>query len=338
MAMNAPAQLPDLAACSARIGADPLLVQAAGGNTSIKDGDVMWIKASGLLLADALARDVFVPVDWRRMRHALSSDVARADKPADFTVGEQQLRPSIETSLHAAFEQKVVIHVHCVNTIAQAVLEDAQSRFATRLAGFNWAFQAYAKPGATLAAGVREKLTPDTDVVVLGNHGLFVAAETVEDAETLLERVVEAVRVSVARGSGPDISAIDGLAIDGYEPFPADHPLHVAACDDRMFDIATGGSLYPDHVIFLGVGAAGSVDLAGIADVVADAPPLFLVRGVGAMARCDLSVPARAMARCLGDVVARVPGDGVPHYLTLAENAELLDWDAEKYRQKLNAG
>ena len=36
---------------SARIGQDPLLVQAGTGNTSIKLDGVLWIKASGKWLA-----------------------------------------------------------------------------------------------------------------------------------------------------------------------------------------------------------------------------------------------------------------------------------------------
>ena len=39
---------------SAALGADPLRTQGAGGNTSIKRDGVMWIKASGTWLADAL--------------------------------------------------------------------------------------------------------------------------------------------------------------------------------------------------------------------------------------------------------------------------------------------
>ena len=42
--------------------ADPEQVQAAGGNTSLKADGVLWVKASGLWLADALTRDIFVPV------------------------------------------------------------------------------------------------------------------------------------------------------------------------------------------------------------------------------------------------------------------------------------
>ena len=45
------------------IGKDPLLVQGAGGNVSWKDGDTLWVKASGTWLADATEKDIFVPVD-----------------------------------------------------------------------------------------------------------------------------------------------------------------------------------------------------------------------------------------------------------------------------------
>ena len=49
-------------ALSARLGQDPLQVQGAGGNTSYKDGNVMWIKASGTALAAAEEAEIFVAV------------------------------------------------------------------------------------------------------------------------------------------------------------------------------------------------------------------------------------------------------------------------------------
>jgi len=43
---------------SKEIGMDPSMVQAAGGNTSLKQGNTMWVKASGKWLLDAQS-DVF---------------------------------------------------------------------------------------------------------------------------------------------------------------------------------------------------------------------------------------------------------------------------------------
>jgi rhamnose utilization protein RhaD (predicted bifunctional aldolase and dehydrogenase) len=337
-----PPDLPALATASARIGADPLLIQGPGGNTSVKDAEVMWIKASGTNLADALVRDVFVPCDLAAMRAAMASGEARADRPAEFALHAGSLRPSIETSLHAVFRQRVVVHVHCVNTLAFAVRPDASAVLAERLAGFDWAIVPYAKPGARLAAQVRSVLGPRTDVVVLANHGLIVAADTVADAMTLLDRV------TAALGTAPRSVAPDaGLAArqeGGFVALPPDHPLHSVAVLPDLLALATSGSLYPDHVIFCGVGATAllprETPSQAVARVAASGlpPPAFLlVPGMGALMREDATDGARALARCLGDVLTRVGQGASVRVLTVDENAELLDWDAEKYRQALNA-
>ncbi|RVC22779.1 class II aldolase, partial [Mesorhizobium sp. M7A.F.Ca.AU.002.02.1.1] len=43
------------------------------------------------------------------------------------------------------------------------------------------------------------------------------------------------------------------------------------------------------------------------------------------------------MQRCLADVTARIDIAARLNYLTASENDELVNWDAEQYRQKLNA-
>ena len=342
MDLAPPNDLPALAAASAQIGADPLLIQGPGGNTSIKEGGGLWIKASGTNLADALTRDVFVPCDLEAMRSAVAEGQARADQPAEFALVSGGLRPSIETSLHAVFAQRIVIHVHCVNTLAFAVRPDAKEALTARLADFDWAIVPYAKPGARLAEQVRAVLGPRTDVVVLANHGLIVAGETVAATMDLLGRVVAAVTVAPrVHLPGPDIVANEG---GGYHALPPDHPLHCVAMSPDLLAIALSGSLYPDHVIFCGIGAtalaprqtpAEAARLAAKAGL--PAPAFLLVPGAGALLHEAASDGARALARCLGDVLTRLSPGASVRSLSMAENAELLNWDAEKYRQALNA-
>ena len=97
-------------ALSARLGADPLLVQAAGGNTSIKRDGALWIKASGKELRAAQADTIFVPVDLAGVRAGIARD--EADPTAGRVQGDTALRPSIETTLHALLPQRVVLHLH----------------------------------------------------------------------------------------------------------------------------------------------------------------------------------------------------------------------------------
>ena len=85
---------------------------------------------------------------------------------------------------------------------------------------------------------------------------------------------------------------------------------HAAAADLASCRIAAGGSLYPDHVIFLGVGSViagagrkGAGDRGKIQRRKAsDAPVSILFPGKGVLMRRDASAGAEAMARCLADV------------------------------------
>ena len=156
---------------SAALGADPLQTQGAGGNISIKRDGILWIKASGTWLADALAHDIMTPVRLDPLREAIAQRDPRAAAAVDFVdsdLNASGLRPSIETSVHAAISSPVVVHIHCVNTIALAVRRDGETLMRERLrrqADVVSAFVPYRKPGLPLALAVSERSTRDTNVL-----------------------------------------------------------------------------------------------------------------------------------------------------------------------------
>ncbi|MGE0281906.1 MAG: class II aldolase/adducin family protein [Rhizobiaceae bacterium] len=335
-------ELDALRAFSARIGTDLLLTQAAGGNTSLKDGDTLWIKASGAWLAHALERDIFVPVRMTPLLEAVAEARAEAEQAQLFTIAAQNpsgLRPSIETTVHALMPQRVVAHVHCVDTIALAARQDAMPILQDRLHGLNWAYVPYFRPGLPLARGIAQHRVQRPDVLILGNHGLVVAADTVAQAEQLLACVKGLLKQEVRQAPPSDKQALSALAGADYRQ-PVDDAAHAVATDPASTVLAVGGSLYPDHVIFLGVGSVLAQDGETAEDVAARLgalPVSILFPGKGVLMRHDANAGADAMARCLADVLARIPQDAPLRYLTDAENDELTNWDAEKYRQKLNA-
>lgn len=345
-ASHADAELEALRALSARIGADPLQVQAAGGNTSIKTGGRLWIKASGTWLARALDDDIMVPVALEPLLQAVARGEAGADKPHRFVdddLNPSGLRPSVETSVHAVLPHKVVVHVHCVDTIALAVRKDAETILGERLKGMNPLFVPYVKPGLSLAHAIAKRRTHGTDIVVLGNHGLVVAADSVGEAGTLLARVRGLLAQPARAMPTPNRDALLRLAAGSDYRLPDDDAVHAAACDLASCRIAAGGSLYPDHVVFIGRGSvvAGPQETAAdLARAAAErgepAPVSILFPGKGVLMRRDATPSAEAMALCLSNVAARIGADAPVRYLSDAENAELLDWDAEKYRQQLN--
>jgi len=329
---------------SARVGADPALVQGAGGNTSIKEGATLWIKASGLWLAHARQRDVMVPVDMQPLLDAVERDDPAAEKAQQFVFADRNpsgLRPSIETTVHALMPQKIVVHVHCVDTIATAVQLNGAALSAERLAGLPHAFVPYARPGLPLAKAIAAVIQDDTSVLVLGNHGLAVAADTVAEAEALLAEVCRRMRQDPRTAPAPDMVSLERLALNSSYGLPEDAALHPAATDLESCKIGAGGNMYPDHVIFLGRALAIAAPDETAADVEArfaetERPPVILFPGKGVLALRDIGAGPAAMARCFADVAARIPEGARLRYLTASENAELLGWDAEKYRQELN--
>jgi rhamnose utilization protein RhaD (predicted bifunctional aldolase and dehydrogenase) len=339
-----PSEFRALRALSSALGADPLRTQGAGGNTSIKQDAVMWIKASGTWLADALTQDIMTPVRLDPLRKAITDGDPRAAAAVDFVdaqLNASGLRPSIETSVHAIIPAPVVVHIHCVNTIALAVRHDGESLVRERLRPHGdvaLAFIPYRKPGLPLAHAIAEQLTKDTNVFVLANHGLVVAGETVAEVTDRLERVCES--LSAPARAAPQVGA-ETLAtiVEGTDYRLPQHPaVHAIALDPKSLAIARLGSLYPDHVVFLGQGLVeASIDGGRLrAPPEGRRPPLMMaLPGLGAVLHRSTSKNAEAMARCLADVAARSPQEAPIRVLTGAEEQELMNWEAEAYRQAI---
>ncbi|MEL7163926.1 MAG: class II aldolase/adducin family protein [Pseudomonadota bacterium] len=309
-------------ALSARLGSDPLQVQGAGGNTSIKDGAVMWIKASGTQLAQANTEEIFVAVD-RRAALAEAREQA-GDGSCKTTVIDPAvtLRPSIETTFHAAFDHAVVAHTHSISTLVHVICAEGRKEAARKLEGLPFVLVPYAKPGLPLTREIMARVTPETQVVLLQNHGLICCGGSVTEVSHLIADVEH--RLRLGPSSKPD-NASTGAVPDGYAW--SDHGW--IGRDPRAAKAALAGSYYPDHVVFLGPGLPGPDTAEG--------RPAVVVEGQGVLLREDATAAQRAMLKCLSDVLQRVPEGWHPEPIGPEAEAELLNWDAEKYRQALAA-
>lgn len=342
--MTATDDLAELKRLSVRIGTDLALVQGAGGNTSVKLDDVLWVKASGTWLADAERTPIFVPIDLPAARQTFAAGQEKVgvmegrDAPAG-------LRPSIETSLHALLPQRVVVHVHSVNTIAWCVQPGGRDAVAERLRDLNWTWLPYCRPGLPLARAVGDATAGGRapDVVLLANHGLVVAGESCAAADALLNVVEERLELPESRAPDGERAALAALA-EGSPYEPAESTLwHGLGTDPDRLRVASGGTLYPDHVVFLGdavrvLGASETpAGLAVAAEAEDRAPPaLLLVPGKGLLVRQGLSQGALDLVECLARVAARLPRGAPVTYVPEEEVRLLLGWEAEKYRKGLN--
>ena len=201
--------LDDLVRLSRAVGGDPTLVQAGGGNTSVKDDDGthMFIKASGTPLAEMTAEK-----GCRRVRLAplldLLADDTLMERPAaerESTVKDRMLaacdderkgRPSVEAPLHA-FLERSVCHVHSVAVNGLLCARRGREAIMDLYGGGDTPplYVPYCDPGLPLARSVYahcERFRSAHDalpgLIFLENHGLFVSAA---DADAALARARE---------------------------------------------------------------------------------------------------------------------------------------------------
>ncbi|MDQ2841368.1 MAG: class II aldolase/adducin family protein [Acidobacteriota bacterium] len=305
-----PFELNALRELSARIGHNPLLVQASSGNTSVKIDELLWIKASGKWLIHAEEEDFLVSVNLTKAKQCLSENTAI---PETETTSPDRLRASIETAKHAALPQKVVVHVHSVNTIAWAVREDGPRQLSTRLAGLRWQWIPYIPSGNSLARKIEHVLSssPQTDVLVLGNHGLVVCGNSCCSAELLLLDVER--RLTIDPRPAPEPRSV--------LPPPGCAGVHALATDHISRRILSGGVLYPCQAIFLPE------------TMPVPASSLPSQERYDALAGARMTRAEQEMLVGLANVVQRIDGSAPIRYLTASEVVNVLNGEVDHYRR-----
>lgn len=325
------------------LGKDRLLVQGAGGNVSWKDQDTLWVKGSGTWLARANAENIFVPVNLSHLQQALSNSNFEITPQL---IGEQRLKPSIETILHVLMPQKIVVHLHAIDALCHLVTVTSKEKIDELFKQFNassiqYAFVDYHKPGSDLAQAVQQSLArnPKANVVFLKNHGVVVGAETVEGIYKLLQEIHELCVLPNERLEAAPLllRSIDSEDAE-YIPFP-DHHVQQLALNPSLFNrLHFDWVLFPDHAVFLGPKAFTYQSWAdfGLRQDSAKSPELIFIQGTGVFIKPDFNMAKSVQLYCYYDVISRVAPTAKLSPLNQTEVDALLNWDAEKLRQQMS--
>lgn len=263
-----------LRALSNRYGADPAYVLGNGGNTSYKENDRLFVKASGKALA-FIDEDDFVEMSRSALLDIARSTLEGSDREVEAEVlrrmllaraaGEETKRPSVEAMLHALFPQKYVLHLH--PTVINGMTCAKGGRITAEvLFGSEMLWIPEIKPGYTLAnraAGDMNRFAKEhgepCHLLFLENHGVFFAAETVDALDKLFERVYN--RVAAFSYRAPDTKAMtydeSGAEVLGKSlqklvgaqayAFGVNHLL-LDAMQSGQFERLT--NFTPDHVVY----------------------------------------------------------------------------------------
>ncbi len=335
---------------SKEIGKDISMVQAAGGNTSMKLGDTMWVKASGKWLMNACSEEIMVPVNISKVKTILKNKESN-DEELSASINTDDikttLRPSVETPLHAALDFKYVLHTHDVNVVSIAIQKNSQALLKNVLSDFNWKFLPYIKPGIELSKQLLAIKSKSDNVFILQNHGLIVCSDSLDEVkqlnlkirENLKKEVIKKVKLNYKNNVLFEIN----LKNTQYKLLNEDYAFALANNKTWLKKISFG-SFLPDLLVFLGPKVLTiepnlenlSVTLNKLSKLSLPLNTCVILAGVGVIVRKDSLKGTTELIRLLYELMLLVPDEAKLEYFNNDQISELLNWEAEHYRQYLN--
>lgn len=339
------------------------LAQAGGGNTSVKlDDHIMLVKSSGFQLADVGGQTGYSKVDYRKIAEYFR-DYVEPFREDVFTeeIGNKLLkevqieggRASIETFLHA-ITGKYTLHSHPLLVNILAARADAEEIIHELFP--KAVFVPYRKPGAALAEAydkvyrARQAEGADATVVFLQNHGLVASGndgdEVITKTEEVLGRIAEYLGIddSACRAATQlyrTIGEIDVLAGNIVYLSENRYLSEEYAGRELVEQGAWEHAFCPDCVVYAnkkllwlkkGYGKKDILDFIGQYGIPA------LVYYEGHFYILAESVRKAQEIENVMSFAARVQfcnRGRKMNYLSDAQEDELLNWDAEKYRRSM---
>ncbi|MDT4761274.1 class II aldolase/adducin family protein [Sphaerochaeta sp. PS] len=344
---------------SRRYGSDSRYVLLGGGNTSYKDGGVLYVKASGWALS-SIGSSGFVRMDLARMETIWDKTYSTDDDEREEEVLKDMMasrlegesaRPSVEALLHALLPFTYVVHLHpaLVNGITCSV--EGQKAVERNFPDALWI--ELVKPGFILAKIVRQRLALQKEksgktaqVIFLQNHGVFVGGATLEEIATQYDQIMGNIESLVSRK--PDFTPLE---IDPKRKAGIVSTLEhltgatiVAAfnrefahylTDERVFS-RIASSFTPDHIVYSGfkplwVGEHSSVEeaYATFEKTYGCEPKIICVQNTGVF-----SVGEKPLPLFFDTVAVSVYSEsfGGPFFMDEAMVLFIRNWEVEKYR------
>ena len=245
-------KIKELVQISRYFGQNPDYILAGGGNTSYKNDDQIWVKASGTSLA-TIEADGFVCLDRQKMKaitqKQYSENSARREEEVKADLNQAILypkdrRPSVEVSMHEIIRYPFVVHTH--PTLVNGLLCAQNSRSEVeRLFGREVVYVGYTDPGYVLFKAVsvalsnfRKEYGTEPKIIFLENHGVFVAADTCDeivDIYASMERTLEAVVHKPPLGENRPFNNLD--VCDSLKAHCGMSLVSVLTVSDRLTDV-----------------------------------------------------------------------------------------------------
>lgn len=371
-------QIEDLIAISRKFGQDSRFVIAGGGNTSYKDENRLWVKASGHALA-TITEDGFAVLD-----RTLLNEMGEKAYNEDTAIREEQVkndlavacvtkdrRPSVETSLHNCMGFAFVVHLH--PTLVNGLMCSANAEAACGEIFPEALYIEYTDPGYTLFKKVYDRINAykaangkEPQVIFLQNHGIFVGGDTTAEIEGIYSEILGKLEAKVAAlpegGSEVSPTVTDVIPAIRQMLSRSGRGLKtLKVTKNALVDYFLDGSrekiaapFTPDIIVYcksayIFIDAESDEEILKQAEEKIEAfaaekgytPKVLLIKGVGLVAVGDNFKNAQIITDVFTDamkVAFYAQSFGGEHPMDKAWIDFIDNWEVENYRRKVAAG
>ena len=371
-------QIEDLIAISRKFGQDSCFVIAGGGNTSYKDENRLWMKASGHALA-TITEDGFAVLD-----RTLLNEMGEKAYNEDTAIREEQVkndlavacvtkdrRPSVETSLHNCMGFAFVVHLH--PTLVNGLMCSANAEAACGEIFPEALYIEYTDPGYTLFKKVYDRINAykaangkEPQVIFLQNHGIFVGGDTTAEIEGIYSEILGKLETKVAAlpegGSEVSPTVTDVIPAIRQMLSRSGRGLKtLKVTKNALVDYFLDGSrekiaapFTPDIIVYcksayIFIDAESDEEILKQAEEKIEAfaaekgytPKVLLIKGIGLVAVGDNFKNAQIITDVFTDamkVAFYAQSFGGEHPMEKAWIDFIDNWEVENYRRKVAAG
>ena len=329
-------------------------VKGGGGNTSVKNDTTLWVKPSGTTLM-GLTAETFVQMNREKI-----NALYEVETPAEPAAREELVknamaeavendagRPSVEAPLHNVFDAKFVVHTHPALVNGLTCAKDGEAACKRLFPEALWV--EYIDPGYTLCMVVRQRIADykaakgnEPSLLVLQNHGIFIAADSDEEIRALYASVMDTLSNEYARTEVSEILEIEeaGEAPETEAQIKAIFGADAAfVASSGMFGFAPG-PITPDHLVYSkAFPFTGELSASGAATYKSErgyAPKVVVagdrVYGIGnSQKNAELALE---LAQDGALVMQLTDAFGGVNYMTDAQREFIENWEVESYRAK----
>ena len=373
-------EIENLIEISRYYGVDSRFVIAGGGNTSFKNKEKLWVKASGSSLA-TITEDGFAVLDRDKLsvlsQRTYSEDSAEREEQVKNDLANACIskgkRPSVETSMHNAIGFSYVVHLHPTLVNGLMCSNNAETDLC-KLFGEKALYIPYTDPGYVLfkvvedsIAAHRKSFGEEPAVIWLQNHGIFVAADSIDEIKSIYKATLETLERAItnplptdARATSPSIEqTIPGLRMllsaSGLKTLKVRTNAlieHFSASEKNQAKIAR--PFTPDaivycksNVVFLNdtdpekILAYAAKEIPAFLEEHGYLPKILVIKGIGLIAagdnaaQCDTILDVFEDAMKIAYLAASFGGE---HPMTQAQVDFIDNWEVENYRRAVAAG